>query len=51
MSQPSIFTGSYAMSTVSSLENIERPMTKGEDLFVHLIVELLVVRVANGKPR
>lgn len=32
------------MSTVSSLESIGRPITRGEDLFVHLIVDLLDAR-------
>ncbi|XP_070170760.1 uncharacterized protein [Polyergus mexicanus] len=29
------------MSTVGSLESIGRPITRGEDLFVHLVVDLL----------
>jgi len=29
------------MSTVGSLEGIGRPITRGDDLFVHLIIELL----------
>ncbi|XP_011871024.1 PREDICTED: uncharacterized protein LOC105563753, partial [Vollenhovia emeryi] len=32
------------LNTVSSLEGIERPITSGEDLFVHLVVELLDAR-------
>lgn len=29
------------MSTIGALESIDRPITRGEDLFVHLIVDLL----------
>lgn len=32
------------VSTVGSLASIERPITRGEDLFVHLVVDLLDLR-------